>query len=166
MTIEGPDITINTRYNNNIAWRNVDSVFALIGRPQVRPFAIGNWTTVPTRNDLVFTAVDVPFQNVGTIVADLGPTLFERWVQAGRPGEGIREIGKNQVQILDPKQARIGDLLLNPGERPEFQLIFTANAASSRPFTLHVTQFGPAKEGAEKTDLGGVEYQLTAGQQG
>ncbi|GAB2934702.1 hypothetical protein GCM10027280_23210 [Micromonospora polyrhachis] len=167
MVFEGPDISLNTRYNNNIAWRNVNSVNLFVGQPQVRPFAIGNSLTVATRNDLVFTPVGAPFQAAGgRIIADLGPTLFERWVAAGRPGEGIREVGRNQVEIVSQGSARINDLLLNPGERPEFSLIFTATAATTRPFTLHVNQAGPDKEGAAKTDLGGVEYQITVGQQG
>ena len=43
MVGEGPDIGPNTRNNNNVAWRNVDSVNPTPGSGRsVRPFAIGN----------------------------------------------------------------------------------------------------------------------------
>ncbi|MGW4464121.1 hypothetical protein [Micromonospora sp. NBC_01796] len=164
MTSEGPSHSINVQYNNNLAWRNVDSVNPAPGSPAVRPFAIGNETEVPTRNDLVFNQRGEPFQNAGgRIVADLGPVLFERWVQAGRPGTGIREVGRNQVEIV-AANAKISDLLLNPGERPAFSLIFSTTTVSSRLFTVDVVQFGPAKAGGPKTDVGGVQYLVRTAQ--
>ncbi|MFK3983438.1 hypothetical protein ACI2K4_24020 [Micromonospora sp. NPDC050397] len=166
MTSEGPSHSTNTRNNNNIAWRNVDSVNPAPGTPEVRPFAIGNETDVPTRNDIVFAQRGEPFQNAGgRIVADLGPVLFQRWVQAGRPGTGIREVGRTQVEIVAPN-AKISDLLLNPGERPEFSLIFSTQTVSSRQFVVDVVQFGPAKAGGEKTDVGGVQYLIRTAQRG
>ncbi|TDC68277.1 hypothetical protein E1193_31265 [Micromonospora sp. KC606] len=166
MTFEGPDISTNTRYNNNIAWRNVDSVSLVANGPtQVRPFAIGNSLTVPTRNDLLFTQPTQGFPNVGgRIIADLGPTLFERWRAGGKVGAGVREVGRTQVEIVDPGKASLGNLLLNPGERVEFSLLFSAAVATDQQFVLNVTQFGPDTRGAERTDLGGVQYLMTVGQ--
>ena len=117
MTIEGPDITVNTRYNNNIAWRNVDSVRVTPGGPgSVRPFAIGNPLDRPTRNDILFTPVGAAFQDGGgRVVVDLGPALFERWQAGGKAGTGIRDLGRNQLEIVDPGRASIGNLVLNPG---------------------------------------------------
>ncbi|WP_329109795.1 hypothetical protein OG792_13320 [Micromonospora sp. NBC_01699] len=158
MTSIGPNHSENTRNNNNIAWRNVDSVNPLPGSPQVRPFAIGNETETVTRNDLVIAQRGEPFQNIGgKIIVDLGPVLFPRWVQAGRPGTGIREAGRNQVEVV-AANAKIIDLVLNPGERPEFSLIFSTTTVSSKLFTIDVVQFGQARAGAPKTDAGGVQY--------
>ena len=164
MTIEGPDISTNTRYNNNIAWRNVDSVQLSAGQttPAVRPFAIGNSLTVPTRNDLVFAAAE-PLQAIGgRVVVDLGQDLFERWRAGGAAGTGVRPIGRTQVEIVEPTRASLGNLLLNPGERVEFSLLFTAEVASDREIAFTVTQFGPDTSGAQRTDLGGVQYLISA----
>ncbi|MEU8261977.1 hypothetical protein AB0C02_15305 [Micromonospora sp. NPDC048999] len=167
MNFEGPDIGTNTRYNNNIAWRNVDSVRYILGGPQiVRPFAIGNSLTVATKNDLVFTQPkEGGLQSIGgRVVVDLGQALFERWQAGGKVGTGVREVGKTQLEIVEPSKASLGNLLLNPGERIEFSLLFSAAAASDREFALDVTQFGPDNSGAQRTDLGGVEYLISAGQ--
>ncbi|MEU3457366.1 hypothetical protein ABZ671_27745 [Micromonospora sp. NPDC006766] len=166
MNFEGPDIGINTRYNNNIAWRNVDSVrFILGGPPIIRPFAIGNSLAVPTKNDLVFTQPkEGGLQSIGgRVVVDLGQTLFERWQAGGKVGTGVREVGKTQLEIVDLSKGSLGNLLLNPGERIEFSLLFSAAAATDREFALDVTQFGPDTSGAQRTDLGGVEYLISAG---
>ncbi|RIV41233.1 hypothetical protein [Micromonospora radicis] len=164
MTFEGPDISTNTRHNNNIAWRNVDSVALTPGGGQVvRPFAIGNSLRVPSRNDLVFAAAE-PLQGIGgRVVVDLGPQLFERWRAGGAVGTGVRPVGRTQVEIVEPTKASLGNLLLNPGERVEFSLLFSAEAASNREVSFTVTQFGPDTAGARWTDLGGVEYLISAG---
>ncbi|MER5456521.1 hypothetical protein ABT008_17195 [Micromonospora sp. NPDC002389] len=167
MTFEGPDISTNTRYNNNIAWRNVDSVRLTAGGPSVvRPFAIGNSLTVPSRNEVVFAAAE-PLQAIGgRVVVDLGPDLFERWRAGGAVGTGVRAVGRTQVEIVEPTKASLGNLALNPGERAEFSLLFSAAADSQREISFTVTQFGPDSSGARSTDLGGVQYLISTGRQG
>ncbi|PZF95666.1 hypothetical protein C1I93_14970 [Micromonospora endophytica] len=164
MTFEGPDISTNTRNNNNIAWRNVDSVQLTAGSGQttVRPFAIGNSLTVPSRNDLVFEAAE-PLQAIGgRVVVDLGQDLFERWRAGGAVGTGVRAVGRTQIEIVEPTKASLGNLLLNPGERVEFKLLFSAEAASEKEIAFNVIQFGPDTAGAKRTDLGGVQYLISA----
>ncbi|MFI7024655.1 hypothetical protein [Micromonospora sp. NPDC049900] len=167
MTFEGPDISTNTRYNNNIAWRNVDSVRLTPGGPSVvRPFAIGNSLTVPSRNEVVFAAAE-PLQGIGgRVVVDLGPDLFERWRAGGAVGTGVRAVGRTQVEIVEPTKASLGNITLNPGERAEFSLLFSAAADSQREISFTVTQFGPDTSGARSTDLGGVQYLISTGRQG
>ncbi|WP_428965067.1 hypothetical protein [Micromonospora fluostatini] len=165
MTFEGPDIGPNTRNNNNIAWRNVDSV-ALAPNlgAAVRPFAIGNTLTRATRNSLVFSEVGAPLRTAGgRLVADLGPTLFARWVEGGRAGTGVREVGRNQVEILEPGKASLDNLRLNAKERLTLSLSFTATVATQEKIALRVTQIGPDSTGAERADLGGVRYDVTVG---
>ncbi|WBB52604.1 hypothetical protein [Verrucosispora sp. WMMD573] len=164
MTFEGPDIHTNTRHNNNIAWRNVDSVRLTPGTgPVVRPFAIGNTLTVPSRNDVVFAAAE-PLRPIGgRVVVDLGPELFERWRAGGAAGTGVRPVGETQVEIVEPTRAVLGNLVLNPGERVQFSLLFSAEATSDREIAFNVTQFGPDNSGQRRTDLGGVQYLISAG---
>lgn len=160
---EGIATVLNAQRNNNIAWRNVDSVKLPPGHSTPRPFAIGNALDVETRNDLVLTQPEGAFQELGgRIVVDLGDDLFRRWAEAGQQGEGIRQVGETHLEIVDPRQARIIGLTLRPGERPDLTLIFSADP-DARPGTtlLHVNQLGLAEEGGEHGDVGGVEYQLT-----
>ncbi|MEV4666115.1 hypothetical protein AB0J85_29765 [Micromonospora echinofusca] len=166
MTFEGPDIGVNTRHNNNIAWRNVDSVALTAGgQAQIRPFAIGNTLTRPARSSVVFSQNGAPFQTAGgRLVADLGPTLFERWVKGGKAGKGVREVGRNQVEIVDIGQASLDNLELNPGERLAFSLSFTATVPTREKTAVNVTQIGPDTTGAARADLGGVRYDVTVGQ--
>ncbi|MCX4391317.1 hypothetical protein OG777_30915 [Micromonospora peucetia] len=166
MTFEGPDIGVNTRNNNNIAWRNVDSV-ALVagGLVQTRPFAIGNTLTRAARSSVVFSQTGAPFQTAGgRLVADLGPNLFERWAKGGKAGKGVREVGRNQVEIVDIGQASLDNLELNPGERIAFSLNFTAAVPTREKIAVNVTQIGPDTTGAARADLGGVRYDITVDQ--
>ncbi|MFY1702049.1 hypothetical protein ACN28G_09975 [Micromonospora sp. WMMA1923] len=166
MVAEGPDIGVNTRNNNNVTWRNVNSVaLGAGGTAQVRPFAIGNTLPRATRNSLVFSEVGAPLRVAGgRLVADLGPTLFERWVKGGRAGKGIREVGRNQVEIVEPGQASLDNLTLEPKERIAFSLSFSATTVTKEKIALRVTQIGPDTSGAERADLGGVRYDITVGQ--
>ncbi|MEU1883982.1 hypothetical protein [Micromonospora sp. WMMD987] len=166
MTFEGPSTSVNTQYNNNIAWRNVDSVRVVSGGPRVvRPFAIGNVTAVETKNDLVFTQAAAQVQGARVFV-DLGPTLFERWQATGKVGTGIRQVGKTELEIVEPARASISGLALKPGERLEFSLAFSADTDLARGAALNVTQFGPDADGTERADLGGVQYLLESEQRG
>jgi hypothetical protein len=166
MNFEGPDININTRHNNNIAWRNVDTVLVSAGGlAQVRPFAIGNTTPRVTRNTLAFTEVGAPLRTAGgRLVADLGTTIYQRWVQGGKAGKGIRDLGRNQIEIVEPGQASLDNVILNPHERLTLSLSFTATTVTKEPMAVRVTQFGPDNTGAERADLGGVRYDVTVGQ--
>ncbi|GHJ43492.1 hypothetical protein Cs7R123_08340 [Catellatospora sp. TT07R-123] len=165
MTFEGPNTVANTTANNNISWHNLAPipVPANSSTGTTVPFAIGNVANVPTANDLVFgEAADRHFETVGgKVVVDLGGQLFQRWQQAGARGTGIRAIGGTKIQILDLTKARIAGLTINPGERPQVLLTFTAALPASAPFPITVTQFGPGQAGAQPTDIGGVRYDVT-----
>ncbi|MDG4764191.1 hypothetical protein O7632_08740 [Solwaraspora sp. WMMD406] len=163
MSSEGPDTVQNTKNNNNIVWRNVDSVaLAPDSQPEERPFAIGNTHRQPTRNGIIFRQGDVPLRAAGgRIIADLGPALHERWAAGGKAGKAIRQVGRTQIEILDPAQASIDNIVLNPGERLTLKLYFTATTAIREPIAIDVIQIGPGADGGERTDLGGVRYNVT-----
>jgi len=167
MAFEGPSNSVNTRNNNNIAWRNVDSVaLSTSGQTEVRPFAIGNVLREPTRNSVVFSAEGAPLQAAGgRLVVDLGPTLFARWVEGGMAGKGIREAGRNRVEIVEPGQASLDNLMLRGNERLTMRLLFTATNPVDKPIAVLVTQFGPDVDGSDRADLGGVRYDVTVSKQ-
>ncbi|MEV6520368.1 hypothetical protein AB0M43_00325 [Longispora sp. NPDC051575] len=165
MTSEGPNAIANTIANNNISWHNVDPINVSVGNVGTQsPFHLGNVTATATLNDLAFGQPGRRLETVGgTIIVDLGPALFQRWQQNGAKGTAIRAIGGTRIQVLDPGKARISGVTVNPGERPQVALTFTATQAASEIIPITVTQFGPGKAGAAPTDIGGVEYRLTVG---
>ncbi|GAA3773078.1 hypothetical protein GCM10022225_70730 [Plantactinospora mayteni] len=161
MNFEGTATSINTQYNNNIVWKNANTVPATPGGPPVdRPYALANALPVPANFDLVFRPADQVVPGV-KVVVDLGPELFERWVRGGRAGEGIRVVGRTQLEV-DPARAEIRDLLINPEERPVVKLSFSAGDAAQKPYVLQVLQVGPAREVGEKFVLGGVDYTIVS----
>ncbi|HEY0696436.1 MAG TPA: hypothetical protein VGD43_01330, partial [Micromonospora sp.] len=152
----------NTQQNNNIAWRNVDSVRLRPGTVETRPFAIGNTFTRPSRDTVVITHPRPGFLEAGgTVIADLGTDLFRRWQAGGMQGTGIRPIGGTRIQLTDPARSTIGGILLNPGERPSFTLTF-ATTADTQPgqWVVHVAQWAVDDTG-RSVDVGGVEYQVS-----
>ncbi len=158
MLFEGTATSINTQYNNNIAWKNANTVPAATpGSVSVRPYALANGLAVPAKFDLAFRPLGEAVPGA-KIVADLGPEMFQRWRAAGAPGEGIRVVGNTSIQIVDPYRAQIRDLLINPNERPVLSLSFSVDQILQRPYVLQVVQVGPAKELGEKYDVGGVDY--------
>jgi len=162
MTSEGPNSQANTVANNNISWRNVDTVNP--GGDNgggIRQFYLGNVVGVPAMNDLGFNVAGAPFTN-GTLTVDLGQTLFSRWQQTGEKGTAVKPIGGTTVAILDPTRARISGLLVNPGERPMITLNFGETAPLQGRSAVSIVQYGPATAKATtQTALGGVEYDVT-----
>ncbi|GLZ41835.1 vWA domain-containing protein [Actinokineospora sp. NBRC 105648] len=152
---EGPNTLTNTRNNNNIAWRNVDTVRLVPGQPTTHPFTLGNPNPRATTN-LVITAVDEPFVGRGKLVIDLGQALTARWKESGGRGTGVRQVGETQFEVTDGKLARLDGLVIDPKERFETKLTFTAGADVKS--TLRVNQTDEKDE-----DLGGVEFRITTG---
>ncbi|MFI2666328.1 hypothetical protein [Micromonospora carbonacea] len=158
MLFEGTATSINTQYNNNIAWKNANTVPAGgSGVISDRPFAMANALAEPAPFDLAFRPLGEPAPGV-KIVADLGPELFERWRAAGGQGEGIQVVGRSAVQVVDPYKAQIKGLLIKPEERPVVKLSFTTSQALQKAYTLQVVQVGPASKLGESFDVGGVDY--------
>lgn len=149
---EVSNTVLNAKNNNNIAWKNVDSIRVKPGQVGGAPFTVGNGTDKAIKTDLVLTSPAKPFIGAGTLVVDLGPRLFERWKQGGGQGVGVKQVGETALQVLEPRESRIAGLLVNPGERFETKLAFTGEQRGE--FVQHVVQFD------ETGDIGGVEFQV------
>lgn len=163
MTFEGPETSVNTQYNNNIAWRNVDTIEVEAGAATENlPYTIGNPLDRANRNSLVFTEVGAPLRAAGgRLVVNLGPTLYQRWVEGGKVGKAVRDLGRYQLEILDPATARLDNLTLMAKEKLKFSLNFTATTPIKERIGVRLTQFGPDSTGAQFTDRGGVHYEVT-----
>ncbi|WP_213455060.1 hypothetical protein [Rhizomonospora bruguierae] len=157
MLFEGTATSINTQYNNNIAWKNANTVSAGGGVVSDRPYALANPLPVPAAFDIAFRPIGEALPG-GKIIVDLGPQLFERWRAAGGQGDGIQVVGKSAVQVVDPYRGQLRGLPINPGERPVLKLSFSTGELLQKPYVLQIVQVGPLQKPGERYDLGGVEY--------
>jgi hypothetical protein len=143
---------LNAQRNNNIAWRNVDSVRVFPQRPVKVPYTIGNPEPFDTRQNLVFEQPERQF--AGTVTVDLGRELAARWKAAGQKGVGVRQVGETQVQIVEPRFARLDGLALKAEERVEIGLTFATDVEAG-PAVLEVHQVD-----VQGVDLGGAQYRI------
>jgi hypothetical protein len=151
-----PNTVLDTINNNNVAWHNVDTVQLAGGQPATRPFMITNATDNVVRANLVITAPTGPFIGPGKLTIDLGPALGQMWLAEGAPGIGVRSEGGTVVQILDPKQAVIEGLPIQPGDRFPTTLTFVAGAPVNTTVLVDETD-------SQGADLGGVAYTVSTG---
>ena len=160
---EGANTVLNTQQNNNIAWRNVNSVDLFFDRPEMRPYAIGNPGRERIATDIAFADTSNGFRaSGGQLIVDLGRDVYSRWRAGGGRATGVRQVGETSFEIVDFKLARIYGVLLDPGTRPEVELQFSVAAdARKGKHVIRVNQFAPLGQGM--TDVGGVEYQVTIG---
>ncbi|MFE9743854.1 vWA domain-containing protein [Saccharothrix saharensis] len=145
---EGPNTALNTKNNNNIAWKNLQTVRGRVFEPVKSWFTLGNATGRETKTDLVLTG-EKPV--AGTVVIDLGPRLFERWRAGGGQAEGVKQVGETAFQFDSKRSALLG-VPLQPGERHTAELTFTPEAPGDYLTTL--VQF------VEGEDHGGVAYRV------
>jgi hypothetical protein len=161
MVFEGTDSQLNAKTNNNVAWHNIASGGIFWGgHPIAFPLTIGNVTTTRTLNDLIFTEPAGHFETVGTITLDLGP-LYAGWVQGGAKGTGIERTTGTSVVLVNPANARISGLSVDPNTKPETTLSFAATRQVTGQYVLDVSQEGPDVAGGSPTGLGGAEYYVT-----
>lgn len=144
---ETTDTMRNTRNNNNIAWKNVNSVSLPAGSTDTRPFAVRNTSGLPALIELRLHDAGTGFLQQGTLTVDLGARLFESWTAAGQPGQGVRPAGGTRVLVTDLKDARIGGLAFDAGTSEEVTLIFTTNTSAARgSYRVLVSQFAQSPD--------------------
>jgi hypothetical protein len=166
---ETTDVNYNTRYNNNIAWKNVNVVDLVhIHRLPVRVLLRNT-----DRADRTLTVhfreqkgtEDHPFLKRGTVTVDLGDELGKRWLEAGADGTGIRPIeGTTSFEVTDPDLGAI-KLPVRGAEEFEIGLTFedtvangTADVGKPAVYFFEVVQEDPE----QKELQGGVLYQIEA----
>jgi hypothetical protein len=150
----------NVQKNNNLAWKNVDLVRLRLGIWEWWKIRIRAPEPGPRPYDLVLAQPDRPFTDTGRLLLDLGPTLAERWKQAGQPGVGVRPHGVTQVEITDPRRAVIQNLWLNPDDQFDVDLGFFASAAAGTapgvPYLVRVMQTDTQSRNVGGLDLTAV----------
>ena len=164
---ETTDVNYNTRYNNNIAWKNVNVVDLVhIHRLPVR-VNLRNIERVDRVLNIRFREVkgteNAPFLTRGTVTVDLGADLGKRWQASGAPGFGVKIVDNQTIQIADPDNAYIR-ISTAPFEQFNIGLTFEDTSGlegdTTKPanYNFEVVQEDPEK----KTLQGGVLYQIQA----
>lgn len=167
-TPENTDIDHNVRNNNNIAWKNVNVVdlLPLVITPDM--FTIAN----SSRSDGVFRLTlrevpkprQAPLLDCTRIVLRLPETLFRRWVAAGRPGKGVRQLPDHYLQLTG-SQAYL-DLPIKAGEKFTPYLTFELDpAAAGAPPTRFWFEVAMDRLGdTVPIPVGGIAWDLRVGE--
>lgn len=115
---EGQGVYRNTQNNNNIAWKNLSVVDDFAGPNGFIVFVTRNTFDLPLAATLQFRNAQgfgPSFFDSGRITVDLGPELFQRWINSGSQGEYVEPLADGTIQILGP-EASLGGLEMQGGE--------------------------------------------------
>ncbi|AKQ64707.1 hypothetical protein A176_001619 [Myxococcus hansupus] len=146
----GSDTVVNTRQNNNIAWRNVDVVRMLTG-------GVGHTTyDLRLREEHMLTLflrpdADRPFP--GGVAVDLGAELFEAWKATGGEAEGLE--GSDGSTLFFGGHGGAVNFHLGKTMTHRLHLTFKAGGEEG-VFPMNVFEVFDGKE-----SVGGVRYDIT-----
>ena len=115
-TPEVTNVEVNTRMNNNIAWKNVTVIepaggamdMMLVMRNVFRDNVMAGLISPPP------TTLCRRSRRRGDFV-DLDTELFKRWTEAGGKGNGIERVGDTRLALTGAK-AELRGIELRPGE--------------------------------------------------
>lgn len=114
---EGVDVNLNTKNNNNIAWKNVTVVDNFPGAFKIASVLIRNIFNQRVFAGLRFANAENAdsFFEFGNILLDLKPELYARWREGNNTGEGVELAGPHTIRITSP-EALIQNIRLEPQE--------------------------------------------------
>ena len=131
---------INVKASNNIVQKNVILVDSNTGNNE-RCVLVRNIYNIPAPADLHFVANVDSYgndfrDNGGTMMIDLGPDLYAKWVLGGKKGTGIKDRIVYLEQTRDGVDVKIKlNKVLNP-----FQVAMTSSHATLENITLDASQ--------------------------
>jgi len=159
---EGSDLYTNVKNNNNIVWKNITVVDEFPGSGKMSWITIGSYGK-RSNTKLVFSVIVKKGQRSifdwGTIIVDLGETLFKKWKEGGSVGAGIKILDGNQIS-LSKSGDWIGNIMLLEKELFTISLHFKPSKQVERNnvFFLDLTQY--AVEEKSVTVVGGQRFVL------
>ncbi len=115
---EGSDVFVNTKNNNNIAWKNLTVEDSLPGPLIAAPIWLRNLSlqlAVATRLDLSLPPGNENVSSFADVLLDLKPELFARWVQTGAISQGFERVGGTTLRLIGTN-AFVANILLFPNE--------------------------------------------------
>ncbi len=105
-TLEGANVSDNTRNNNNIAWKNLTVVDSFAGAFALSSVLIRNVFAVRVPMTLRLAArgggFEPTFLDFGQAFLNIGPKLHSAWQQAGGTAQGVEDLGRGRFQIFSP----------------------------------------------------------------
>ncbi|MEN8219207.1 MAG: L-type lectin-domain containing protein, partial [Pseudomonadota bacterium] len=155
---ERGDSLVNTRSNNNIAWRNFNVVDLLKNVTDEFEVTVHNTKDEDANIDLAFEEEDNLLDNEGAgLVVDLGE-LFERWDTAGAEGTNIKSMGGTKVKLLKTP-AKLTGISMKPAESQNIKMRLEALNPMPGEGTVREYQFS-TQEWVDGELVGGVDYAL------
>ncbi|QSQ13909.1 hypothetical protein JY572_37260 [Myxococcus landrumensis] len=167
--VTGSNTLNNTRWNNNLAWKNVN-VVNLSPLVPARDFDFRLRNLLRDTHGMARLEVRIPsstsasFLERGQLFLTLPPELWDRWQ---RQGTGFEMAGERTVRIVNPNGAILDGLTLDPGGEHHVNVRFAvqATAATQGAFQVDVVQHSASEENREKVEeAGGVRFDITVGQ--
>jgi hypothetical protein len=161
---EGGNVSLNTRNNNNIVWKNVtveqQMIMAFLWMPiWVRNISLEE--VAPARLELRLPEENAALFNFAAVQLELGPELFARWVQNGAVGRGVQRTDGTAVQIVDGF-AFLENIPLFPDEvqRVEVQVRLHPDYRDpeGRVFQIDLAQYGAPGQPDEL--IGGQRFEF------
>lgn len=169
---EGTSVGWNTKYNNNIIWKNVTIVDNDPNNGGSGTIWVGNLTeevaTIRLRFEAVplvrtaanLTAEERDVLDWGTVKVDLGEKLFAAWEAADKNSTGItQDKDAGTVVNVVASEAQIEDIQLKKGEEFPIQLNFKAfedSLTDKNEYILDVIQYN--FDGKKYNEIGGVRF--------
>jgi len=163
---EGSSVHLNTKNNNNIAWKNVNVVEAPMGPPKFT-FIARNVEPVPADVDLVFEGGPDPSHGDlpgaaagiaprGSVLVRLTPAMFQAWQAGGGVSQDLRLLpGTRVFEVLGPL-ARLEHVPMAAGEEHPVGLWLDHHDGTSPTAPFVVSQFSTV--GPSTRLDGGVTY--------
>ena len=161
--VETKDVNYNTKYNNNIAWKNLSILNPSEGSIGATVF-VANWSDIIKTYCLKFQPEinAVNLHQEAEITVKLGNTLYQAWTRGGRISQGI-EIKADGSLLIKNANAKLCNLIFEPEEFGLLSVKFnflTREKTDQEEYDFHVIQ--TEEEGAEEIILGGEVYHVIA----
>ncbi|AKF86719.1 hypothetical protein MFUL124B02_31810 [Myxococcus fulvus 124B02] len=160
----------NTRWNNNLAWKNINVVNLSPFAP-ARDFDFRVRNLLRDRPSLAHLEIrnGAPelgsFLERGQVLVTLPPELWDRW---GHEGQGFEVVGERTVRIINPQGARLDGLWLDPDGAHHVNVRFASQgtAVEQGRFAVEVVQHSASGEQPDKVEeAGGVRFDIVLGPQ-
>ena len=157
---ETTNVDYNTRYNNNIAWRNVNIVnmydvyearVSFIFR-NIEPFPLPLRLSIrPPREEMENSFL----RHGGRIVIRLNDVLFAAWREGGMQGKGFEMLDEQTLVVTSPEGAELGGIYLPEKLEDAVDLFFERGRdMPEQTFKIEAIQW------SEKGEMGGVAYEI------
>ncbi|HXU47345.1 MAG TPA: hypothetical protein VN783_17600 [Thermoanaerobaculia bacterium] len=161
---EGWDVWLNTRLNNNIAWKNVVVVSLLKFPKAAIDLVIHNSMAQAASMHIGFAdpldrGVERPFLKRGRLTLGVDPELVRRWREGGALGRGIRLLDDRTFEIVEGGAELIVRLEAGDAFKSEIDFEDLERSGSERA-ERHVIVV--TESNGEREPLGGVTYQIEA----